>query len=264
VPHGRGQPTDALVLRAVDYRDADRIVTLLTERFGKVAVLARSARKSRKRFGGSLEPYALIEADVRLGRGDVGSIGQARVKRSFPKILTDLTRIAVAGAALELVREALPVRQPEPEILESTLAFLERLEKCDDTEEELLLSFETRVLSTLGFAPNLDTCARCGRRAHEGRAALFDPTVGSIVCRSCGGAKIHLCGATRARLAAATRRAWWEAAATPWEDVVRAEARRAVIGLAEHSLGKPLKASQALSEIREIPSGNGAGPTRTS
>jgi DNA repair protein RecO (recombination protein O) len=264
VHHGRGQPTDALVLRAVDYRDADRIVTLLTERFGKVAVLARSARKSKKRFGGSLEPYALIEADVRLGRGEVGSIGQARVKRSFPGILADLTRIAVAGAALELVREALPVHQPEPEILESTVVFLERLEKCEETKEELLLAFETRVLSTLGFAPNLDTCARCGRRAEEGRAALFDPIVGSIVCRSCGGAKIHLCGTTRARLGAASRRAWFEAADAPWEDVVRAEARRAVLGLAEHSLGKPLKASRALAQIREIPAGNGADPERTS
>jgi len=249
----RGQLTDALVLRAVDYRDADRIVTLLTERHGKVAVLARSARRSRKRFGGSLEPCALIEAEVRLGRGEVGSIGHARVKRSFPGILTDLTRITVAGAALELVREALPVRHAEPEILEVTLEMLGRLEGMTESAEELLLSFSARVLSRLGFEPNLDTCARCGTRAAEGRAALFDPTLGSVVCQSCGGAPIHLSGRARAVLSAATRSDWSSLADEPWADDVRGEVRRAVTGLTEHSLGKPMKAADALAQVREIP-----------
>ncbi len=185
------------------------------------------------------------------------------MKRSFPGILADLTRIAIAGAALELVREALPVRHPEPEILRETIELFSRLEKSDDTKEELLLCFETRVLSSLGFAPNLDTCAKCGRRAEEGRAALFDPILGSIVCRSCGGAKVKLSGKARAHLSAAARRAWFEAAETPWDDAVRGEARRAIVGLAEGSLGKPLKASHSLSQIREIVGPKGADPPRT-
>jgi DNA repair protein RecO (recombination protein O) len=249
----RGELTDALVLRAVDYRDADRIVTLLTERHGKIAALARSARKSRKRFGGSLEPYALIEAEVRMGRGEVGGLSHARVKRSFVGILGDLRRITAAGAALELVREALPVEEPHPDVLALVISFFEHIEASAKNEEELLLSFSARVLALLGFEPNLDTCARCSRRAAAGQAALFEPSLGSVVCRSCGGAPLKICGEARRLLGQSATEAWFEAAGAPWDDAVRTEIRRSLAGLVEHSIGRRLKAADAFAQILVIP-----------
>lgn len=247
--------SDALVLRAVDYRDADRIVTLLTESHGKVAVLARSARRSKKRFGGSLEPYALIEAEVRLGRGEVGSIAKARVKQSFPAILSDLTRMSVAAVALELVREALPTRQPEPEVFALTMEFLAHLADMTGppgAQEQLLLAFEVRCIGLLGFAPNLDTCARCGRWAEHGQAALFDPAAGSVICRSCGGGPMKLSGETRRAMARAITPEWSEAGLQPLADASRGQLRRAISGLVEYTLGRPLRASASLAQILEI------------
>ena len=58
----RTTPTRALVLRGVDYGEADRILTLLTPELGRVAVLARGARKSQRRFAGALEPFAVLAA----------------------------------------------------------------------------------------------------------------------------------------------------------------------------------------------------------
>lgn len=250
-----GELTDALVLRAVDYRDADRIVTLLTAQHGKVAVLARSARRSKKRFGGALEPYALIEAEVRLGRGDVGGIAKARVKQSFPAILSDLTRMSVAAVALELVREALPVRQPEPEVLALTMDFFGHLAEAEPAPapaEQLLLAFELRCLALLGFAPNLHHCARCGRSPEEGQAALFDPAAGSVVCRSCGGGPILLSGDTRRVMALALSPASFEARDLPLSDTCRGQLRRVVSALIEHTLGKRLRAAAALAQVLEI------------
>ena len=80
-----------IVLRLVDTGEADRVVTLLTRERGKVAAYARGARASRRRFGGSLEPFTLVTAEVRersaselLGLDSVSPVA-AQLERSRPK-----------------------------------------------------------------------------------------------------------------------------------------------------------------------------------
>jgi DNA repair protein RecO (recombination protein O) len=235
---GRSERTRALVLRSVDYRDADRIVTLLTERFGKVSVLARSARASRRRFGGSLEPCALIEAEVRLGRAEVGSIARASVTRAYPRLLAELSRLTMAGAALELVREAVPVREPDARMFAVALEMLEVLDAEAAPAAELLLAFQARVLALAGLAPGVDVCARCGKRAAEGRAAYFDPELGGIVCRACGGGPLRLGGEARALVASWLGASWRGAAAA--EARAAGEARTVLAAVLQHHLGRPL------------------------
>src|SRR5690606_35881161 len=92
----RTEHTPAVVLRSIAYGEADRIVTLLTESRGKVALMARGARKSARRLAGALEPYAIVEAEIAMGSGDLGRLAQARVLRAFPGVLADLERMSVA------------------------------------------------------------------------------------------------------------------------------------------------------------------------
>jgi DNA repair protein RecO (recombination protein O) len=200
---GRTQLCDALLLRAVDYGESDRIVTLLTRELGKVALIARGARRSKRRFGAALEPYALLRAEVGLGRGEVGRLAQAQIVKVFPGILRDLGKIELAGAALALVRDATPDHQPDPRVLDATIALLESLEEADGAREELLLAFQARLLALIGLAAGLDVCGHCGRRAPEGQAALFDPSLGAISCRACGGGPLRIGGVLRGRLATA-------------------------------------------------------------
>ena len=96
--------TSAIVLRSVDFRETDRVVTLLTEHFGKLGVIARGARRSKRRFCGALEPFLLLDVQFRFGRGELAHLEQSRVKVAFPGIVKSLTKIDLAGAALDLVR----------------------------------------------------------------------------------------------------------------------------------------------------------------
>ena len=86
----RSRQSRALLLRSVDYRDSDRIVTLLTERKGKMSALARGARRSRRRLGGALQPYVLMQAEYRTGRGEPSHLERVSVERSFQGILQTL------------------------------------------------------------------------------------------------------------------------------------------------------------------------------
>lgn len=227
--------TRAILLRSVAYGEADRIVTLLTDEHGKLAVIARGARRSQKRFAGALEPFALIDAEVALGSGELGRLAGARVLRGYPRILGSLARMELAGRALEMVRELVPAREPDPRFVETIVELFERLEEDDGEAPESRLAFEMRFLAIAGLAPRLDACGRCGTRAEE-RAALFDPGLGAIVCRSCGGGPIHLASATRSRMMAAMRHGWTESA-RGWSAREIAEASGAIDAFARRHVG---------------------------
>ncbi|HET9932165.1 MAG TPA: DNA repair protein RecO, partial [Polyangiaceae bacterium] len=116
--------SEALLLRRVELGEADLVVTLFTRALGRVSALARGARKSQKRFGGALEPFFTLR--VRLEErphSELFILAEARVSRARLGMLSDLTRLEVAGRALGWIRKAAPPRTPEPE----TFAHLERV-----------------------------------------------------------------------------------------------------------------------------------------
>ena len=83
-----------------------------------MSALARAARKSKKRFAGALEGFALIAVDLTFGRGQLARLDAARVTRVFPRLLGDLARLEAAGGLMRLARELLPERVPEPAVFE--------------------------------------------------------------------------------------------------------------------------------------------------
>jgi DNA repair protein RecO (recombination protein O) len=194
----------------VHYGEADVIVTLFTEQLGKVAALARGARKSRRRFAAALEPMHTIQVtlDDRPGAELLG-LREAGVVRPRARVLGDLDRMNAAGQALRWVRSGSPIRTPEPEVWDE----LERLlEKLDDPNDPLpprthLLASGLRLLKHFGYGLVLDGCVRCGKTCDPSRAAYVDAGVGGLVCQSCGGGRSpahHLVDPrARQRLAAA-------------------------------------------------------------
>ena len=245
----RTERAAAVLVRSVNFGEADRIVTLLTESRGKVSLMARGARRSKKRFGAALEPYALIEAEFSLGRSDVGRLASARVVRAFPGLLRSLEKIGVAASALELARETTAAHEaPDPRLLPTIVRLLELLEAVTpEAVSALHLAFVLRLLTISGHAPNLERCGRCGKAAPEQRAALFDPRLGSIVCRACGGAPIKLAGAARAAMIAAGTRAWDEP--DPRLDGLAAQAVQTFVNW---QLGRRLAAQDVLVQLHGV------------
>ena len=156
-----------------------------------MSALARGARKSQRRFGGALQPYVLMNAHFRPGRGELAHLERVSVGRSFHRILRSLEAIGSAGAALAVIRERVPEHEPEPAVFDAAVRFLAALDEGAPPAEGLL-SLQIRVLTILGFAPTLDRCVGCGKIPERGRAASFDAARGGIVCRACGGGRLVL------------------------------------------------------------------------
>jgi DNA repair protein RecO (recombination protein O) len=232
----RAEHDDALVLRSVDYGEADRIVTLLTRRHGKLSALARSARKSRRRFAGALEGFAVVDAELAIGSGDLARLQSARVMRIFPGVLCDLERMSVAGALLRLGRDLVAERVADEALFEEFVGMLELLERADVIPAALHLAFEIRLLAITGFAPLLSACGVCGKVPTAGRAAEFDPARGCLVCQACGGAPLPLRGAVRARLVEAMQGSVLSVAQLAWQPTEREEAERLLENFVAHRL----------------------------
>ncbi len=204
----------AFLVRSINYGESDKIVHLLTREQGKVAVLAKAARKSKKRFGAALSPYTLIEVRFRhRSSGGLGRLSEATVLEPFPKVATSLPRMALAGYFTELCRETVPEGKPEPEIFDLLHSAFRLLEQRRPNRA-MVRAFEMNFLHRLGLSPRLHVCSApgCGTpidvaacdldapsppqqsasdNADEWRSDKtiygFSPALGGILCPKCAG-----------------------------------------------------------------------------
>ena len=186
------------------------MVTLFTEELGKVAAMARGARKSKRRFAAALEPMHTVRVTLdERPTAELFALRDAVVVGPRPHILGDLDRMNAAGQALRWVRGGSPNRTREVEVWAELEALLDRL---DDPADPLppgthLAASGLRLLRHFGYGLELDACVRCGRACDLARPAFVDAGAGGLVCQACGGGHSphHQLGdaATRQRLSAA-------------------------------------------------------------
>ena len=198
--------TEALLLRRVEYGEADLVLTLLTQKLGKVSALARGARKSSKRFGSALEAMhtLALELDERPG-AELFTLLEAKLQVPRAKILGSLAAMEAAGKALSWVRRAAPPRTPEEAPYAVLTTLLDRLAAAPgpDACSVALAEAGLSLLSAFGWGIDFERCVRCGRRALPGQSASVDALRGGLICRSCGGARLRVSASTRERMARA-------------------------------------------------------------
>ncbi len=176
----------ALILRHLDYGEADRIVTLFTPVQGRIKAFAAHARKSRKRFGAALDLFASSEITWSpRSRGDLLKLTGTELVCLRPHIRESLPAFALANYACELVELLLEEGQPLPELYALLQALLDALDAGEDPGTGRLL-YELRLVQLLGYTPHLRHCSLCQTALGEGRF-LFHLLSGGAVCGRCRG-----------------------------------------------------------------------------
>ncbi len=243
-----------VVLRTVDYGEADRVVTLLTRERGKISAFARGARASRRRFGGALEPFTLLRIEARERRGaDLLSLDSVAVVRGFGGIRADLARIACAGYACDLARELVRDSEPHPELLALLVDYLGRLDE-GPARPTVLRAYELGALRAGGLMPRFSACVHCGAPLGDapGRHA-FDPAEGGALCERCEGraspAAPRVASGTARSLARLQAGGLSMAEAEPLSSSAATEARQALSCFIEHHLGGRLPSRKFLDEV---------------
>ncbi len=179
----RTRRTEAVILRRIEYGEADRILTLFTPEWGKVRVLAKGVRKPASRKAGHLELFT--RADLLLAKGrEMDLVTQAATLDAFRPLREDLYRTSCATYAVELLdRFSLDEDENRPlyDLLVKALGWL-----GDSPDPALTLRYyELRLLELVGYRPELNRCVRRGETIRP-EDQYFSPGDGGAVCPACG------------------------------------------------------------------------------
>jgi DNA repair protein RecO (recombination protein O) len=174
----------------MDYREHDRIVTLFTLEQGKIKGIARGAKKSVRRFGGALEPFARLRTEVLLKEG-LSLVIETDIVSVFPKVRSDLEKIGLAGYACEITDLMLPEGMANPRLFRLLASYLEHLESFPPSSSDRRF-FEMNFLNVLGYCPSLDRCASCALALDKGAWVLSPMAANGLLCPHCGRGGIPL------------------------------------------------------------------------
>ncbi len=178
----------SILLRRVAYGDYDLIVTLLTDRFGKLSLIAKYAKKSTKRFAGILEPFAALNISFSRGRrGGLAVLQEASLASPFPRIRTDILATAYASYWVELVDTWLEEGHPQEQLYRLLDFTLKKLDQGQTEHSLLSILFQIRFLRLAGMSPELGRCSSCHCSLEDKRQErlMADHASGGIVCSGC-------------------------------------------------------------------------------
>ncbi len=151
----------ALVLRTTVYRESDLIVDLLTDGRGRVGVMARGARKSRKRYGGALEVGTRLAVEIgRRGRG-LPTLSSCDIVAPVLHIRSDLDAFHQLAYALELARLLSTEGEADARGFALAAGFVDHLEAHGPTDEALV-AWELKLMAHHGYGLRLDACVVSG------------------------------------------------------------------------------------------------------
>ncbi len=165
-----------IVLRTYKLGEADRIVSFMTERHGKVRAVAKGVRKTKSKFGARLEPPTHVALQLYEGR-ELDIVTQAESIDHFRVIREDLDRLTRAVTMLEAVDQLSLEREPNPELYRMLLGGLKAI--AERNSALLVAGFHWKLLALEGFRPVVEHCAVCER---EDGLVAFDPEVGGLLC----------------------------------------------------------------------------------
>jgi DNA repair protein RecO (recombination protein O) len=178
---------EAVVLRTHKLGEADRIITLLSRRHGKIRAVAKGVRRTTSKFGARLEPFSHIDLQLAVGRS-LDVITQVESLDAFGEPLTDNYPAYTAGQVMLETADRLVVEEAEPAV-QQYLLLVGALRALNDGTSDgrrpptlILDSYLLRALGMAGYAPSFFDCARCGL---AGPHRAFSPALGGAVCERC-------------------------------------------------------------------------------
>lgn len=246
------------MLKTAPLRESDLLVTLYTETHGRITAVARGARRSQRRFAGGLQLLVLGRFQLgRRPRGDLWALEGVDIVRDWTQLASDVVAVAHASYVAELVGALLPAEVPDADALAMIIALWDSLAEAGPSPGALR-AVELALLDLGGHRPALDACAACGN-TELGTGAVFDPSRGGAICRSCAAGSrglgirpldpttlAYLREVATLAAPAAARAVDTDPRFAPAD---RAAARDAMIAMVQQLVGKPLRSLEFIAKL---------------
>ncbi len=175
----------AVVLKVGDLGEADKIVTFYSKQTGKLAGIAKSAKKSKKRFSNKLEIFSLLDVlyDDRSRSGLV-RIVEAELLAPFISLRENYDRYVGAALACELIYYWSKDYDADRNIFNLLVWALQNIDK-GKSSRIVLIFFQIKLYTLLGYKLHLSGCIKCGIAEQAGKPYVFHPGRHGLLCRNC-------------------------------------------------------------------------------
>ncbi len=174
----------AIVLRHVNYRDNDRMVTLFSPSRGRVDAVIRNCRKPKSHNLNSGELFALGDYML-VENGGRTTVTSVHLIESFYPLRENYERLTCGTYLLSLTEAVIEPEPERQELFMLLLHTLSRLAFSDQPWRPLLAGFLLHFAACEGFRPRLNHCVFCGAETGEKGPFCFDPEEGGLCCGSC-------------------------------------------------------------------------------
>jgi DNA repair protein RecO (recombination protein O) len=192
----------AIVIRMADFSESSRVVTMFTREFGKVAALAKGAKRLKGPFEAALDLLAACQVVfIRKSSSGLDILTEAQLQKRFKPRPGDLGSLYGGYYIAELLDSLSEEYDPHPVLFDEAVLALERL--AGDTLLDIsILRFELVILREIGQLPAFDACTACGEPVGAASRYGFQPSQGGLICQNCFGeeAPRHLISAGAAAL----------------------------------------------------------------
>ncbi len=180
--------TEALILRSIDFGESDRILHFLAPEIGRLSAIAKGARRSVRRFSGTLDLFNHVKIQVDLRRpNSLARLDQANLIDPFLALRSEPARFALGCYLVELFDRLAPERGARADtqrLFSFALGALRMIaERSPDSRLRTLI--ELRALDALGLRPELSRCVRCGSTPTGRGPVGFHVADGGVVCDRC-------------------------------------------------------------------------------
>ncbi len=175
--------TEGIVLKSMEYEEADKIVTIYTKNYGKITAIAKGVRKTKSKFGSSLEILTHSNFLIYKGR-NIDIVSQTEILESFFSTSKEVIKFAFAVNCVEVVNRLTEEQEINIGLFNLLKEVLHYLKGSNDPKL-LTLSFKWQTISILGYRPSLDHCCRCNKSVEEQKEIYFNIKEGGLVCNNC-------------------------------------------------------------------------------
>lgn len=167
-----------IVIKQIDYGEADKILTVLSKEAGKISVIAKGIRKPLSKWAGHLELFVLADLVLAEGR-NFYILSEAESKNFFPDLRKNLKNSGLAYFLAEILNKTLGEDEPQPKVFD---LFLETLGKIGRHSNEIFLQyFIFNYFGILGYRPEVNKCVICAEDLKETKH-LWNSVLGGIIC----------------------------------------------------------------------------------
>ena len=174
---------EAIVLKRIDFGEADRVLVIFTRDRGKLSVVAKGIRRISSRKAGHLELFTY--AEIQLARGaNLDVVTEATTRNAFRGLRDDLARASHAYLVAELADALTEEGAQQPEVFDLLVQTFSALAEAADPRQ-VVDHYQIQLLDAVGFRPSLTRCLACREEIQPGKN-YFSPFLGGALCPACG------------------------------------------------------------------------------